>query len=52
LAPRYTGWGDAAGGQTNPRVNAGPVVVEDKGAPRTPWLGGAALLVVLVPAAR
>ena len=39
--------GDATGGQNNPAVNAGPAVAEDEGSSLTPWLVGAALLVVL-----
>jgi hypothetical protein len=39
--------GDAPGGQNNPATNAGPAVAEDEGSSLTPWLVGAALLVVL-----
>lgn len=39
--------GSAPGGQTNPATNAGPAVAEDEGSSLTPWLVGAALLVVL-----
>ena len=39
--------GNAPGGQNNPAVNSGPAVAEDEGSSLTPWLVGAALLVVL-----
>jgi hypothetical protein len=39
--------GSAPGGQNNPATNAGPAVAEDEGSSLTPWLVGAALLVVL-----
>ena len=39
--------GSATGGQNNPATNAGPAVAEEEGSSLTPWLVGAALLVVL-----
>ena len=39
--------GNAPGGQNNPAVNAGPATAEDEGSSLTPWLVGAALLVIL-----
>ena len=39
--------GNAPGGGVNPATNAGPATAEDEGSSLTPWLIGAAVLVLL-----
>ena len=39
--------GNAPGGGVNPATNAGPATAEDDGSSLTPWLIGAAVLVLL-----